>query len=66
MTEIRSHQATPTVIEDSVALGDEVLVYAGVHLAGDIAVYPRLKIPNGIRVPTGTDLTDADDVLRYL
>jgi NDP-sugar pyrophosphorylase family protein len=66
MTEVRSHQATPTVVEDYVALGDEVLVYAGVHLAGDISVYPRLKVPNGIRVPRETELTDADDVLRYL
>ncbi len=66
MTEIRSHQANPTVVEDYVALGDEVLVYAGVHLAGDISVYPRLKIPNGIRVPKGTELTGAADVLKYL
>jgi NDP-sugar pyrophosphorylase family protein len=66
MSEIRSHHATPTVIEDYVALGDEVLVYAGVHLAGDISVYPRLKVPTGIRVPRGTELTDAADVLQYL
>ena len=66
MTEVRSHQATPTVIEDYVALGDEVTVYAGVHLAGEVSVYPRLKIPNGIRVPRGAELATADDVLRYL
>jgi NDP-sugar pyrophosphorylase family protein len=66
MSEIRSHHATPTVIEDYVALGDEVLVYAGVHLAGDISVYPRLKVPTGIRVPRGTELTGAADVLQYL
>jgi NDP-sugar pyrophosphorylase family protein len=66
MTEIRSHQATPTAIEDYVALGDEVVVYAGVHLAGNISVYPRLKVPGGIRVPRDAELADADDVLRYL
>ncbi len=66
MSEIRSHQANPTVVEDYVALGDEVLVYAGVHLAGDISVYPRLKIPSGIRVPKGTELTGPADVLKYL
>ena len=66
MTEIRSDHATPTVIQDYVALGDEVTVYAGVRLEGDIAVYPRLKIPNGIRVPPGSEITGAADVLRYL
>ena len=66
MTEIRSHRATPTVIEDYVALGDEVVVYAGVHLAGEVSVYPRLKVPNGIRVPRGTELAGPADVLRYL
>jgi len=66
MSEIRSEPSNPTVIERDVALGDEVVVHAGVHLAGDIAVYPRLKIPAGISVPHGTDLTGPDDVLRYL
>ena len=66
MTEIRSEHSSPTVIEDHVALGDEVTVYAGVRLRGDISVYPRLKIPNGIRVPPGSEITGAADVLRYL
>ncbi|MEX0991665.1 MAG: NDP-sugar synthase [Actinomycetota bacterium] len=66
MSEIRSERETPTVIEDDVALGDEVVVYPGVHLAGDIAVYPRLKIPTGIDVPRGSDVTGPADVLRFL
>ena len=66
MTEIRSEHGSPTVIQDYVALGDEVTVYAGVRLQGDIAVYPRLKIPNGIDVPVGAEITGAADVLRYL
>jgi NDP-sugar pyrophosphorylase family protein len=66
MSEVRSEHGTPTVIEDYVALGDEVIVYAGVHLAGDISVYPRLKVPSGIQVPPGSELTGAADVLRYL
>jgi NDP-sugar pyrophosphorylase family protein len=66
MTEIRSEHGSPTVIQDYVALGDEVTVYAGVRLQGDIAVYPRLKIPNGIDVPRGAEITGAADVLRYL
>ena len=40
--------------------------YAGVHLSGDISVYPRLKVPAGIRVPAGTELTGAADILRHL
>jgi NDP-sugar pyrophosphorylase family protein len=66
MTEIRSTVRNPTVLEDYVALGDEVTVYAGVHLAGGVSVYPRLKVPTGIRVPPGAELANADDVLMYL
>ena len=66
MTEIRSEHSSPTVIEDYVALGDEVVVYAGVRLTNDVSVYPRLKIPAGIRVPPGSEITGAADVLRYL
>jgi NDP-sugar pyrophosphorylase family protein len=66
MSEIRSERAAPTVLEDYVALGDEVVVYAGVRLAGDISVYPRLKLPNGISPPPGSEITGPADVLRYL
>jgi NDP-sugar pyrophosphorylase family protein len=66
MTEIRSEPFHPTTVERLVALGDEVVVYPGVHLADDIAVYPRLKLPTGIRIPSGTEVTGPADVLRYL
>jgi NDP-sugar pyrophosphorylase family protein len=66
MSEVRSDPAHPTVLEDRVALGDEVVVYAGVRLSGGVSVYPRLKVPSGIRVPPGAELTSAEDVLRYL
>ena len=66
MSEIRSDHTSPTVVEDYVALGDEVVVYPGVRLMKDISVYPRLKIPAGIRVPPGSEITGAADVLRYL
>ena len=66
MTEIRSEPFHPTTMERFVALGDEVTVYPGVHLAGDVAVYPRLKLPSGIRIPEGTEVTGPADVLRYL
>jgi NDP-sugar pyrophosphorylase family protein len=66
MTEIRSEPFHPTTIERFVALGDEVIVYPGVHLADDVAVYPRLKLPSGIRIPEGREVTGPADVLRYL
>ena len=66
MSEIRSEPANPTALEEYVALGDEVVVYAGVKLSGDISVYPRLKIPAGVKVPPGTEITGPADVLKYL
>jgi NDP-sugar pyrophosphorylase family protein len=66
MSEVRSEPYNPTTIEGYVALGDEVIVYAGVFLSGDISVYPRLKIPTGIAIPSGVEVTGPADVLRYL
>jgi NDP-sugar pyrophosphorylase family protein len=66
MSEIRSSPRFPTTVEQYVALGDEVVVYSGVNLKGDISIYPRLKIPGGIVVPHGAELTGPADVLRYL
>ena len=66
MSEVRSLPAQPTVLEDYVALGDEVVVHPGVRLAGGISVYPRLKIPRGIRVPPGAELATPHDVLELL
>jgi NDP-sugar pyrophosphorylase family protein len=66
MTEIRSEPFNPTTIERFVALGDEVVVYPGVHLADEVAVYPRLKLPSGIRFPAGIEVAAPADVLRYL
>jgi NDP-sugar pyrophosphorylase family protein len=66
MSEIRSEASTPTLLEEYVGLGDEVIVYAGVRLSGEISVYPRLKIPTGIQVPPDTEITGPADVLRYL
>jgi NDP-sugar pyrophosphorylase family protein len=66
MTEIRSEPFHPTTIERFVALGDEVVVYPGVHLSDGISVYPRLKLPSGIRIPEEMEVTGPADVLRYL
>jgi NDP-sugar pyrophosphorylase family protein len=66
MTEVRSEPGLFTLVEDFVALGDEVTVHPGVHLAHGISVYPRLKIPAGINVPPNAEVTGPADVLRYL
>ena len=66
MSEVRSEPFNPTSIERFVALGDEVIVYPGVHLADEISVYPRLKLPFGIDVPADTELAGPADVLRHL
>jgi NDP-sugar pyrophosphorylase family protein len=66
MTEIRSRPEDPTVVEEYVALGDEVIVHSGAHLADHVSVYPRLKVPSGIRVPAGGTLATAEDILDLL
>ena len=66
MSEVQSEPARPTVLDDYVALGDEVSVAPGVRLVGEISVYPRLKIPAGIQVQEGAEITGPADVLRYL
>jgi NDP-sugar pyrophosphorylase family protein len=66
MSEVRSERDRVTVVEDFVALGDEVVVSAGVRLAGGVSVYPRLKIPAGIEVPPHTELAGAQDVIDFL
>jgi NDP-sugar pyrophosphorylase family protein len=66
MSEVRSEPYNSTTIEGCVALGDEVVVYPGVHLAGNVSVFPRLKLPTGIKVPSGIEVAGPADVLRYL
>jgi NDP-sugar pyrophosphorylase family protein len=66
MSEVQSAKARATVIEDFVALGDEVVVQQGVRLAGGISVYPRLKIPSGMQAPPGTEIATPQDVIDLL
>jgi len=66
MSEVRSEPFNPTSIERFVALGDEVVVYPGVHLAEEVAVYPRRRPPFGSSVPAGTELAGPADVLNHL
>ena len=66
MSEVQSASGLGTVIEDFVALGDEVVVQPGVRLAGGVSVYPRLKIPSGVQVPRGAEVTTPQDVIDLL
>ncbi len=66
MSEIRSEPFNTTTIERFVALGDEVVVYPGVHLADEVSVYPRVKLPSGIQIPAGSEIAGPADVLRHL
>lgn len=66
MSEIRSTRETPTSLEDFVAIGDEVIVYEGVRLAGNVSVYPRLKVPTGLHVPSGRELETPQDILDLM
>jgi NDP-sugar pyrophosphorylase family protein len=66
MSEVRSERGRATVVEDFVALGDEVVVHPGVRIGGEVSVYPRLKLPQGIRVERGAELATPEDVLERL
>ncbi|HKN50359.1 MAG TPA: NDP-sugar synthase, partial [Actinomycetota bacterium] len=66
MTEIGSTEENPTVLDGYVAIGDEATVLPGAHLRERISIHPRLKIPATAIIPPGTEIRDADDVLRWL
>ncbi|MEA2533555.1 MAG: mannose-phosphate guanylyltransferase / phosphomannomutase [Actinomycetota bacterium] len=66
MAEIGSTEECPTVLEEYVAVGDEALVQPGARLRDRISIYPRLKIPATAAIPPGTEIRDANDVLRWL
>jgi NDP-sugar pyrophosphorylase family protein len=66
MSEVQSAPGRATVLEDFVALGDEVVVSPGVRLAGGVSVYPRLKVPAGIQVAPGAELATPEDVIDLL
>jgi NDP-sugar pyrophosphorylase family protein len=66
MSEVQSEPGRATVIEDFVALGDEVVVFPGVRLSGGVSVYPRLKVPSGVHVPPGAEVATPQDVIDLL
>jgi len=66
MAEVRSNDERPTVVEDYVALGDEVILQPGVYLTDNVSLYPRVRVPSGARIPSGVELRSAEDVMKYL
>lgn len=66
MVELESSREQPTRLSGYVAVGDEVVLRAGVQLAGQVHVYPRVKIPPGCRIPAGAEIRSSEDVVAYL
>jgi NDP-sugar pyrophosphorylase family protein len=66
MVEIGSTWEHQSVLEEYVAVGDEAVVQPGAHLRDRISIHPRLKIPAPVAIPPGTEVRDAEDVLRWL
>ena len=66
MAEVRSSDERQTVLEDYVALGDEVILQPGVYLADNVSLYPRVRVPYGAQIPAGIEIRSAEDVMKYL
>ncbi|MFY9588398.1 MAG: NDP-sugar synthase [Actinomycetota bacterium] len=66
MAEVRSSDERQTVLEDYVALGDEVILQPGVYLADNVSLYPRVRVPYGAQIPAGVEIRSAEDVMKYL
>ena len=66
MAEVRSSDDKPTIVEDFVALGDEVILQPGVYLTDNVSLYPRVRVPSGAQIPSGVEIRSAEDVMKYL
>jgi len=66
MVELQSSEKAPVILRRFVAIGDEVVIRGGVELDDSITIFPRLKVPAGIKVPANTDIESADKMLEYL
>jgi NDP-sugar pyrophosphorylase family protein len=62
MASIRSNAEKPVSLTASCALGDEVTLYPGVQLSNQVAVYPRMVIPTGVKLDRPTLVTSPDDL----
>jgi NDP-sugar pyrophosphorylase family protein len=66
MAEVRSSVVKPTIVEDFVAIGDEVILQPGVYLSDNVSLYPRVRVPSGAQIPAGVEIRSAEDVMKYL
>jgi NDP-sugar pyrophosphorylase family protein len=66
MAEVRSSVVKPTIVEDFVAIGDEVILQPGVYLSDNVSLYPRVRVPSGAQIPAGAEIRSAEDVMKYL
>lgn len=66
MVELQSTREKPVTLKRFVAIGDEVIIRGGVELSDSVTIYPRLKVPSGIRIPANTDIGSAEHMLEFL
>lgn len=65
MAEAGSERGRPLRLEGFSALGDGAVLRPGSRFYG-VTVYPRLRVPALTGVPSETELTSADDILRWM
>ncbi|MGW4383123.1 sugar phosphate nucleotidyltransferase [Kitasatospora sp. NPDC004531] len=65
MADIHSTRDNPVRMDGYCAVGDGVHVWQGTRLTG-VSIYPRLRVPALANLPSGTRLTNSDDILRWI
>ncbi|MFC4955239.1 sugar phosphate nucleotidyltransferase [Streptomyces mauvecolor] len=65
MVEAGSDRARPLRLEGFSAVGDGAVLWPGSRFYG-VTVYPRLRVPALTGVPSETELTSAEDILRWV
>lgn len=66
MVDLQSTLEAPVRLHSRVALGDEVVIRAGVILPDGVVIHPRLKLPAGIRIPPNADVETIAQLHEYL
>ncbi len=65
MVEVQSERRSPARLDHYSAIGDGAHLWPGNRFSG-IGVYPRLTVPQLGNLPAGTQLTNSDDILRWV
>jgi NDP-sugar pyrophosphorylase family protein len=66
MVELQSTKDQPIDLSRYVAIGDEVVIRAGVTLSDSVTIHPRLKVPTGVIIDPSTDIESAEQLLEWL